>query len=203
MGLLNSPVREVSVQGAHATPLRQPETHFSLNLAANLPLQPSSTAPGSSSTPRGKRWAGGPEGAGTPRQRHTLAGSIPASPSFSVPEQTRSWESGASLGRRCWKENHLQLQNPPPSFPPSISPIKFLQQDFSLPEKGSGPASRRGRDLWARTAVRVPRRGLRGFFLQLKLARDKLAPSFIKICQLPSLKCGIKEGETVPSTDAQ
>lgn len=66
MGLLNSPVREVSVQGAHATPLRQPETHFGLDLAANLPLQRSSTAPGSSSTPRGKRWAGGAGGSRYP-----------------------------------------------------------------------------------------------------------------------------------------
>lgn len=52
------------------------------------------------------------------------------------------------------------------------------------------------------TATPATHQWLRGFFLQFKLLRDELAPSLIKIWQLPSLKSRRREAETVPSTDA-
>jgi len=73
-------------------------------ISAPIQLQTSPSSP--ASRHRGARVLGGLEGDGTPRQSHAPLGSSSISP--------RSWESGASLGWRCWMENHLQLQNPPP-----------------------------------------------------------------------------------------
>lgn len=113
-----------------------------------------------------------------PPTPHILMGSIPAPPPFPLLMETWSLPWLKTLEGKSFTAPN------PPDLSPSISPSNFCNK---TPHRREGT--------WTCQRPREGSRGShsnivpsQGFFLQIKLARDELAPSFIKICRLSPLK---------------